>query len=56
MVTSLKLPKISQKMTTMNVKLKFCESEKIFVSSYAERKLATLFVLINMEYLLIFKS
>ena len=56
MMTSLKLPKISQKMTTMNVKLKFCEPEKIFVSSYAECKLAMLFVLINMEYSLIFKT
>ena len=47
MMASLKLPKIGQKMTIVSVKSKFCEPEKIF--RLAERKLATLFALINLK-------
>lgn len=37
------------KMTIVSVKSKFCEPEKIFILLYTERKLVTLFVLINLK-------
>ena len=49
MMVSLKLPKIGQKMTIVSVKSNFCEPEKIFILLYAEHKLVTLFVLINLK-------